>query len=554
MALSAAERGFLREKMNRHERRMMRSSWARVAGDRRRARGLEDSTKSSADDFAQYRDDPVGFIRDVLGIELWSRQAEIARAVASGGQVAAKTGHKIGKSLLAAGLALWWVCTRPAGAVIVTAPAAHQVKNIVWKELRRLHSKIRDRVGGDMPKDPSIGLELSSGAKIIGIATDTPERAAGLSGPEVFVIIDEASGYPDDIYQAIETSTAGGEDSHDDDAEGVSRGEAKILAIGNPTRTSGWFFDIFRTGNPDWSRHTVSSEETPNATKDSGERPIRGIATRDFIEKLRRKYGPNPDTHPVYMVRVKGLYPERSSNSVVALADVDAATSEARARKTRIPAPPHEATLGVDVARFGDDDSAIASTIGDVMLGIEEFSGMDGPSLAAEVLRIARRFAIEGRRVRINVDGVGVGASVLDALVRSDLVREGIAYVVDIQAGAKADDEANYVNLRSQLWFDFGVWLAEGGVLPQHGDLSRQVLAPTYSLDKAGRIAVESKDETKKKLDGKSPDLADAAIMSVYRGRRPEYRYSPATKAADSEDGRVSRLPSRGLRGRSGRM
>lgn len=533
---------------------MLRSSWGRVAADRMRARGMAGSEGGAFVEFEQYRDDPVGFMRDVLGVRLWSRQAEIAVAIAAGSQVAAKTGHKIGKSLLAAGLALWWVCTRSSGMVVVTAPAAHQVKNIVWKELRRLHGKIADRVGGEMPKDPSIGLELRSGAKVIGIATDTPERAAGLSGPEVFVIIDEASGYPDDIYQAIETSTAGGDDEEDAerDEDDGEKGEAKILAIGNPTKTSGWFFDIFRTGNPDWSRHTVSSEETPNATLEPHEKPIRGLATRAFIEKLRRKYGPDPDHHPVYMVRVKGLYPERSSNSVVALADVDAASSDARRRKVIVPGPPHEATIGVDVARFGSDDSAIAPCIDRTLFDIEEFSGLDGPALAAQVLRIARVFVDEGRRVRINIDGVGVGASALDAIVRSELVRSGKVYVVDIQAGAKADDETNYVNLRSQLWFDFGVWLAEGGVIPPNSDLARQVLAPTYTLDKNGRIQVEAKDDTKKKLDGKSPDLADAAIMAVYRGRRAEYRYDAAT--ATGRPDVAIRLPTRGLRGRAGVM
>jgi phage terminase large subunit len=534
MALAAVERGHVRDKMNRFERRAIRGAWSRVAGAYVR------SGEVAGVDYSQYHDDPVGFFRDVLGIELWSRQAEIAMALVRHEQVAAKTGHKIGKSLLASGLAYWWACTRPGSLVIITAPSAEQVKDIIWKEMRLLHKRLRDKIGGVMPLDPMTGLHMTNGSIVKGLATNTPERVAGRSGQSVFVVIDEASGYPDTLYEALETSAAGG----DDELEGA--GEAKILAIGNPTQTSGWFFDIFRTANPDWSRHTVSSEETPNviAANDNGggHRVIPGLATLSFINKLRRKYGPDPDTHPVYMVRVKGLYPERSSNSVVALSDVDKATSEARRARTRKPPAPYEATLGVDVARFGDDDSAIASCIENWTGPMASFSGLNGPHLAAEVLKVARVFIAEGRRVRVNVDGNGVGASVLDALIAFDEVKAGKMYVVDIQAGAKPDleNEDNYFNLRSQMWFGLATYLAEGGTLPDDGELERECLAPTYRVDEKGKIRVAGKDEIKKVL-GRSPDLADAMCLAVYRGRRAEYRYDAAKPDPQRHDTRPIR-------------
>lgn len=531
MALAAVERGHVRDKMNRFERRAIRGTWARVCRERMKTGEVIGA------DFSQYHDDPVGFFRDVLGIELWSRQAEIANALLCSEQVAAKTGHKIGKSLLASGLAYWWACTRPGSLVIITAPSAEQVKDIIWKEMRLLHKRIRETVGGVMPLDPMTGLHMANGSIVKGLATNTPERVAGRSGQSVFVIIDEASGYPDVLYEALETSAAGG----DDNLEGA--GEAKILAIGNPTQTSGWFFDIFRTANPDWSRHTVSSEETPNvlAANDNGgaHRVVPGLATKSFIDKLRRKYGPDPDTHPIYMVRVKGLYPERSSNSVVALRDVDEATSDKRRLATHKPKPPYEATFGVDVARFGDDDSAIALCIENWSGPVTSYSGLNGPHLAAKVQERARPFIAEGRRVRVNVDGNGVGAAVLDALIALPEVVAGRMYVVDIQAGAKPDesDEDNYFNLRSQMWFGLGKYLAAGGTLPDDAELEREILAPTYKVDEKGKLRVASKDEIKKIL-GRSPDLADAMCLAVYRGRRAEYKYDPVKVDRDRHESR----------------
>jgi hypothetical protein len=54
---------------------------------------------------AKWRDDPVLFAVEVLGLTTWSRQAEIMRAVATHSRVAVKSGHKVGKSTTIAALA-----------------------------------------------------------------------------------------------------------------------------------------------------------------------------------------------------------------------------------------------------------------------------------------------------------------------------------------------------------------------------------------------------------------------------------------------------------------
>lgn len=513
--MAADKSGYLAEKMATYEQRAWDSKLLAIAESY--VKSKEDRTLVKAD-FSAYVNDPVGFFRDVLKIDLWSRQAEIANALVAHERVAAKTGHKIGKSLMAAGLCLWWACTRPDALVIITAPGYDQVKDIIWMELGKLHRRIRDHVGGAMPLDPSTGLRLRNGSQIKGLATNTPERVAGRSGQSVLVIVDEASGYPDMLWEALQTSAAGGDDSMED------AGEARILAIGNPTQTSGWFFEIFRTQNPDWSQHTVSSEETPNvrAANDNGgvdlEKVIPGLATLKFLSIIRNECGPEYMTHPVYMVRVLGLYPERSSNSVIALANIDRAANDNARKAIWIPPAPHEVCFGVDPARFGDDDACFVPSIGKWMGEIVALSGLDGPELARHVEAAARPFVAQGRRVRVNVDGAGIGASVVDALIRCDLAQKGKLYVCDTNASSKADEETKHINLRAQLWWDMNAWLAGGGSLPKDGELTRELLAPTYKFAKDGRIQVESKDDIKKKI-GRSPDRADAACLAVYRGR-----------------------------------
>src|SRR3954471_8603879 len=94
----------------------MRSSGAAGAKSEPAAAAAEpaanDGRAEEAPRFAPYAADPVAFARDVLGQTPWSRQAEIMRAVAVEPQTTVRSSHGVGKTWVAATLALWWVYTR----------------------------------------------------------------------------------------------------------------------------------------------------------------------------------------------------------------------------------------------------------------------------------------------------------------------------------------------------------------------------------------------------------------------------------------------------------
>ncbi len=81
-----------------------------------------------------YRDDPVGFIDEVLGVTLTPDQETIARKLP--GRVKVNSGHNIGKTALAACLSIWWFYTRPKSVVITTAPTERDVIDLLWTEIR----------------------------------------------------------------------------------------------------------------------------------------------------------------------------------------------------------------------------------------------------------------------------------------------------------------------------------------------------------------------------------------------------------------------------------
>lgn len=494
--------------------------------------------------YRRYINDPVGFFRNELGIEPWSRQADLIATVALFDRVLCRSGHKCGKSVACVGLALWWVATRARGYVVLTAPTFHQVKDILWAELDRWYPKVQAALGGEpLAKDPATGLSLPGGRKIIGLSTKKPENLAGRSGSQLLFIVDEASGYPDELLSVLRGNSAGG---------------AKIVGISNPTRTVGWFYDGFRSGTYDlrpsndngvppsrWRLLHISSEESPNVVANDNGVLVEGLALRSYIDEMRDECGPDYETSAEYLVRVRGEFPAEATDCVIGLKLL----KDAIARWSASGRGDGALTIGVDVARFGGDETVIQAVRGKYAWPAVTLSKKDGPEIADEVARLALMLRREGERVRVNVDGIGVGASVVDALRRHDVVRAKKAVVVvDVNVGEAADD-GNHFNLRSQLWFGIAAWLRDGGALPENDDLEGELMTPTYTFDVHGRKQVMGKKEIRRILK-RSPDRADALALAVYRGRADAYGYKPATqtKAPQERDRRADdrKRPARG--------
>lgn len=481
--------------------------------------------------FLPYVDDPVGFFRDILKVQPWARQAELLDAAGRFDRVLCRSGHKCGKSLSCVGLALWWVCTRPGARVILTAPTFRQVKDILWRELEQWYPAVQGALsGGDIPLDPATGIRLPNGGQIIGVSTSKKENLAGYSGPNQLFIVDEASGFPDDLYETIKGNSAGG---------------AKIVAISNPTRTLGWFYEGFKTGTYDlrsandnsiplhrWRLLHISSEESPNvlaAANDNGVL-IPGLARIEYIEEMREECGPDWERSSVYMVRVRGEFPGQTTDSVIGLWLVSAATARwvpADTAAALALAHDGELTIGVDVARFGGDETVLQPVRGSYAWRPTVLSKADGPTVAEAVVELARELRrAPHQRVRVAVDGIGVGAAVVDSLRVHPAAKNGEIVVIDVDV-SMASDDGDHANLRAQLWFGLVAWLRDSGAIPDDDHLTSELLAPTYTFDTRGRKKVASKAEMRLVLK-RSPDRADALCLAVYRGKGRAYAYESA--------------------------
>lgn len=165
--------------------------------------------------------------------------------------------------------------------------------------------------------------------------------------------------------------------------------------------------------------------------------------------------------------------------------------------------PQRPVIFGLDVARFGDDRSALAMRHGDKLMNIITWQGLDTMQTASKVAEIADR----ARPDRIFVDGVGVGGGVVDRLRQLGL------RAVDVNAGGRATDQARYYNKRAECWGRMRDWLKDRGAIAANAELEFDLLGPEYSYDANNRIQLEKKDDMKKR-GIPSPDLGDALALT----------------------------------------
>lgn len=161
--------------------------------------------------------------------------------------------------------------------------------------------------------------------------------------------------------------------------------------------------------------------------------------------------------------------------------------------------------MGVDVARFGDDRSVIAKRQGQALLPLKVYTNLDTMTLAAIIIDEINTWHPDA----VFVDAGSAGGGVVDRCHQL-----GYDIVMEIDFG-QAPLDKRYLNKRAEMYFDFKKWLEAGGSLPDDAELKTELSTPTYTYNTGNeKIKLEPKEKIKDKL-GKSPDLADAAVLTV---------------------------------------
>ena len=428
---------------------------------------------------AEYRDDPVKFVVEVLGAKPLPYQAEFLQAIANGERkMSVRSGHGTGKSTSASWAMLWYVLLRFPNKVVVTAPTSKQLFDALFAELERWINQLPKQLQPMLTvKSDKVELTAAPSEAFISARTsraETPEALAGVHSENVMLVVDEASGVPEKVFEAASGSMSG----HN----------ATTILLSNPTRSSGTFFESQTRLAGSWWTRRWSCVDSP-------------LVSEEFVDEMRMRYGEDSNA---FRIRVLGEFPLADDDTIIPFHLVESAMHrdiETDELATTV--------WGLDVARFGSDKTALAKKKGNVITEVSSWQGLDLMQTVGRVKAEYDGLPISLRPAEILVDVIGMGGGVVDRLRELGLPVRGI------NVGESPSMGDTYTNLRAELWFKMRGWLEQRGAkLPKNEQLIAELTSIRYSFVSSGKMKAESKDEMRKRGLA-SPDLADAVCLTL---------------------------------------
>lgn len=385
----------------------------------------------------------------------------------------------VGKSTVQSWCTLWRLFTHPYSKVICTAPTARQLYDVLWSELAKWIK--RSPLLSELFEWQKTKITFKAAPAEWFAAARTaarPENLAGFHADNLLFVIDEASGVADEIFETVLGSLTGKEN--------------KLLICSNPTRNIGFFHSAFHEDRELYYTMKVSSADSSRVST-------------DYCQRLIKQYGEDSD---VVRVRVLGEFPKQAADGLIPLEHVEEAM-------TREPTFNGELVLGVDLARFGDDETVIAARIGDSVLPLQHWRKLDLMKTTGKIIHTLTELMAEYKlgRARLNVDEGGLGAGVVDRLREVAHEKNLHVTIQGCNFGGKARDK-KYANFVTEAYFALLDRLKGGTItLPNDDELAAQLTTRRYSLTSSDTLIIERKADYKKRYH-KSPDRADAIILA----------------------------------------
>lgn len=424
---------------------------------------------------------PALFAKEALGASPTDQQWEASKAIVERKRVSIRSGHGTGKSAFMAWSVLWFVSCYFPCKIPCTAPTAHQLNDVLWAEIAKWHRKLKERIPqlGEMfswsserfylTESPNESFAVARTAR-----PENPEALQGFHSENILFLIDEASGVPEVVFQVAEGA--------------LSTEGAYVIMAANPTREDGYFHSSHHKMRDRWAALHWDGEDSP-------------MVSKQYVDDMRHKYGVDS---PIYQVRVKGNFATAADGVIPLALCISAQQREVKQFGEMI--------WGLDVARFGDDSTALAKRWGNTQFEpTKEWFGKDTMQTAGLI-----KMEYDSARIKplaINVDVIGIGAGVVDRLKELGLPVRG----VNVAEASSVSDK--YARLRDELWFKGREWLAGLDVkLADDDALIAELTTLKYGILSNGKIKVESKEDAKKRGIA-SPNRADAWLMTFAGGQ-----------------------------------
>lgn len=442
-----------------------------------------------ADHIARWRAFPDEMVRDLFGVVPDAWQKEALRAFPNSRRLAMKACAGPGKTAVLSWIGWNFLLTRLHPMVGATSISGANLKSALWTEMARWRNKsplltnqfeytkseIYARDHRETWRMEARTWAMDADAEQIG------NSLAGIHAENVMWLLDESGGYPEAIMPVC---------------EGIFNGdpkEAHIVQAGNPTQLSGPLYRACTIARSIWKVIEITADpDDPNRTP------------RVSVEVAREQIAQYGRDNPYVLVRIFGQFPPSAFNALIGPDEVSAAM-----RRSYRPDQIGEAALvfGIDVARYGDDQSVIFPRRGLQAFTPKKFRNVNSTQGSGLVARLWNDQGADG----VFIDNAGMGGGGwIDALITMGKSPIGIDF------GGSAHDKGRYANKRAEMYFDAVAWIKRGGALPEDPQLLAALTQTTYTFSRqgSGQMILEPKESVKSKLGGHSPDEADAFVLT----------------------------------------
>lgn len=447
----------------------------------------------------EIKNNPLALCK-LLNWEPTYQQRAVLDDVAAGyPKIAVKAGRGVGKTALGGVVAYWRMLRAKNSLVILTAPSMKQCSDVFINEMRLILSRADPilksifkfttrkvfvgECGKDDSNEPHWGLMAVTGAD--------PVNLQGFHCESLTVIEDEASGTDRAFVGAIEGTMT------------QATGDRLHLQQGNPNYRDSGFFDSFHRKRKFFRCHTLSAAESP-------------LVSKDWVNYMRESFGAES---PVCKVHVDGEFPGMDPNAIMSIEDLEACTKTNREELFHVG---DRKQFGIDLARFGGDESTIYQVMGMAVFAWEIHHMKEPEDVVARSFVMQEGSDWTDKQTDYVADADGLGQGVMASF------RKAGKRLLEFHTQGRPYNTKMFANRMTEAWFSFARLVKARSVwIPDDPILLQQLSTRLYSLDPKGKLRVESKDDYKKRMKSEtlestdSPDRADGVIMAFYENRGP---------------------------------
>ena len=307
-----------------------------------------------------YKENPIFAIESLFSVKLDDQQRSLVLgACAPNSRVAVKSGQGCGKTATLTWLTMYFLPTLEDCRILITAPSAQQLNRVFHSEFLKMYARLPEVFKGffDIKKE-SIHIKGKE-YQMASLVTGNPSNIEGLQGGHAtnYIIMgDEASGLDELVFDTL-LGTLG-------------TGDGKFILTSNPVRNSGRFYEIFANENPRWNRITFSGLKSAQISK-------------GWLDDMGAMYSEMDDN---WQIRVLGNFGRFGEQQFIPSSLIETCANNWIEHRVYANYPK---IAGIDVARFGADQTVFSLRQGPKILDITRYSNLDTMEVAARVAVIS---------------------------------------------------------------------------------------------------------------------------------------------------------------------